>query len=285
MEKGLSENTCFAYNQDIGKLLQFIKSESVDLQQIDMDIIDRFVADLYDLGISPSTRSRIVSGVKSFCRFLRLEGYIDRDPAALIEKPHAARRLPQVLSVEEIDAMIGAIACDYPQHQRDRAIIEVLYGCGLRVSELTSLKLSDLYLDEGYIVVTGKGSKQRMVPISEYTADALLSYLNGERCKVKIKPNATTTVFLNRRGGAMTRVRVFQIIKDLCLAAGINKTISPHTLRHSFATHLLEGGANLRAIQQMLGHDSIATTEIYLHMDTSRLRSEILAHHPRNMAR
>lgn len=284
MEKGLSENTCEAYASDIDKLLRFLDSQSVALADVDMDMIDRFVADLYDLGISAATRSRIVSGIKSFCGFLRMEGFIDNDPSALIEKPRAGRKLPQVLSVDEIDGMIQSIDPESPQATRDRAIIEVLYGCGLRVSELTTLSLSDLYLDEGYVVVTGKGSKQRMVPMSDYTVDALTDYLNGERASMKIKPGAETTVFLNRRGGAMTRMRVFQIVRDLCAMAGVNKVISPHTLRHSFATHLLEGGANLRAIQQMLGHDSISTTEIYLHMDTSRLRDEILAHHPRNIS-
>jgi integrase/recombinase XerD len=190
-----------------------------------------------------------------------------------------------VLSVEEIDSMIAGIDPASGRTVRDRAIIEMLYGCGLRVSELTTLGLSDLYMDERYVVVTGKGSKQRMVPMSGYTVEVLHEYIYGERSRLDIKPEAASIVFLNRRGRGMTRVRVFQIIKDLCAAAGINKPISPHTLRHSFATHLLEGGANLRAIQQMLGHDSISTTEIYLHMDTSRLREEILAHHPRNMRR
>lgn len=214
-----------------------------------------------------------------------MEGYIDQDPAALLEKPKAGRHLPQVLSVEEIDSMIAGIDPASGRTVRDRAIIEMLYGCGLRVSELTTLGLSDLYMDERYVVVTGKGSKQRMVPMSGYTVEVLHEYIYGERSRLDIKPEAASIVFLNRRGRGMTRVRVFQIIKDLCAAAGINKPISPHTLRHSFATHLLEGGANLRAIQQMLGHDSISTTEIYLHMDTSRLREEILAHHPRNMRR
>lgn len=285
MEKGLSANTCEAYADDIGKLLKYLQAESKTLGSLDAATLDSFVADLYDLGISPATRSRIVSGIKSFCRFLRMEGYIDQDPAALLEKPKAGRHLPQVLSVEEIDSMIAGIDPASGRTVRDRAIIEMLYGCGLRVSELTTLGLSDLYMDERYVVVTGKGSKQRMVPMSGYTVEVLHEYIYGERSRLDIKPEAASIVFLNRRGRGMTRVRVFQIIKDLCAAAGINKPISPHTLRHSFATHLLDGGANLRAIQQMLGHDSISTTEIYLHMDTSRLREEILAHHPRNMRR
>lgn len=285
MEKGLSENTCEAYASDIDKLLRYLESEGIEPAAMEADTLDNFIAGLYDLGISPSTRSRIVSGIKSFCRFLRMEGYIDNDPAALIAKPRVGRKLPQVLSVDEIDAMIGAIDPESPQAVRDRAIVETLYGCGLRVSELTTLGLADLYLDEGFVVITGKGNKQRMVPMSDYTVDALRSYIGGERMQNKIKPEAAATVFLNRRGGTMTRMRVFQIIRELCLNAGINKVISPHTLRHSFATHLLEGGANLRAIQQMLGHDSISTTEIYLHMDTSRLRQEILEHHPRNLSR
>lgn len=283
MEKGLSANTCEAYADDIGKLLKYLGTESKPLSGLDAATLDAFVADLYDMGISTATRSRIVSGIKSFCRFLRMEGYMEQDPAALLEKPKAGRYLPQVLSVEEIDSMVAAIDPASGRTVRDRAIIEMLYGCGLRVSELTTLLLSDLYMDERYVVVTGKGSKQRMVPMSDYTVDVLREYICGERSRLDIKPEAVSTVFLNRRGRGMTRVRVFQIVKDLCGAAGITKSISPHTLRHSFATHLLEGGANLRAIQQMLGHDSISTTEIYLHMDTSRLREEILTHHPRNM--
>lgn len=285
VEKGLSENTCAAYASDIDKLLRFLQSEGVKPGAMTPDILENFIAGLFDLGISVATRSRIVSGIKSFCHFLRMEGYAATDASALIRKPKVGRKLPQILSVDEIDAMVAAIDPESPQAGRDRAIIETLYGCGLRVSELISLSLADLYLDEGFVVVTGKGSKQRMVPVSAYTAGVLTAYIGGERAQGKIKPEAATTVFLNCRGGSMTRMRVFQIVRDLCQKAGVKKYISPHTLRHSFATHLLEGGANLRAIQQMLGHDSISTTEIYLHMDTSRLRQEILEHHPRNMSR
>lgn len=285
VEKGLSENTCAAYASDIDKLLRFIQSEGVKPGAMTPDILENFIAGLFDLGISVATRSRIVSGIKSFCHFLRMEGYAATDASALIRKPKVGRKLPQILLVDEIDAMVAAIDPESPQAGRDRAIIETLYGCGLRVSELISLSLADLYLDEGFVVVTGKGSKQRMVPVSAYTVEVLTAYIGGERAQGKIKTEAATTVFLNCRGGSMTRMRVFQIVRDLCRKAGVKKDISPHTLRHSFATHLLEGGANLRAIQQMLGHDSISTTEIYLHMDTSRLRQEILEHHPRNMSR
>lgn len=282
MEKGLSDNTAEAYRRDIDKLLLFLSVESIQLSQVTLDDLEAFVASLYDTDVAVATRSRIVSGVKTFFKFLRLEGYIDENPAIMLEKPAVGRHLPQVLTVDEIDAMIAAIDTNSPEAQRDRAIIETLYGCGLRVSELTNMTLNHVFLDDRYMIVEGKGDKQRLVPMNDVTADEISSYMNGYRRGLNIKPGHEIYLFLNRRGARLTRMRIFQIIRHLAEMAGIDKEISPHTLRHTFATHLLEGGANLRAIQMMLGHDSIATTEIYLHMDRSLLRAEILAHHPRN---
>ncbi len=282
LEKGLSDNTMTAYRADIGKLLRFLADKGMTLRDTGADTLHEFLAALHDIGIAPPTQARILSGLKSFFRFLKIEGYIADNPTLLLDAPHTARRLPDVLTVDEIDRMIGCIDLSAPEGQRNKAIIETIYGCGLRVSELVNLSLSDLYLDEQYVIVEGKGSKQRMVPISETAITEIRRYM-PQRAALDIKPGEEGIVFLNRRGHRLTRVMVFYIIKRLCGLAGIKKSISPHTLRHSFATHLLEGGANLRAIQQMLGHESIATTEIYLHLDRSTLRREILLHHPRNM--
>ncbi len=284
LEKGLSDNTMTAYRADIGKLLRFLADKGMTLRDTGADTLHEFLAALHDIGIAPPTQARILSGLKSFFRFLKIEGYIADNPTLLLDAPHTARRLPDVLTVDEIDRMIGCIDLSAPEGQRNKAIIETIYGCGLRVSELVNLSLSDLYLDEQYVIVEGKGSKQRMVPISETAITEIRRYM-PQRAALDIKPGEEGIVFLNRRGHRLTRVMVFYIIKRLCGLAGIKKSISPHTLRHSFATHLLEGGANLRAIQQMLGHESIATTEIYLHLDHSTLRREILLHHPRNMGR
>ena len=217
-----------------------------------------------------------------FFKYLRTEGYIERNPAKLIETPQLGRHLPEVLTVDEIDAMIEAVDMSKPEGQRNRAIIETLYSCGLRVSELVNLRLSNVYAEEGYIVVIGKGDKQRLVPISDTALDEIAKYVEYTRSYLTIKHGDEDILFLNRRGGRLTRVMIFYIIKELCELAGIKKMVSPHTLRHSFATHLLEGGANLRAIQNMLGHESITTTEIYVHIDRSFLREEILLYHPRN---
>jgi integrase/recombinase XerD len=223
-----------------------------------------------------------VSGLKSFFKYLRMERIVDENPTILLESPRIGRHLPEVLSVDEIDNMIAAIDLSTPEGNRNRAIIETMYGCGLRVSELCNLQINDINFENRFIIVTGKGSKQRMVPMSDIAAQLVDSYINNERAAVPVKPGEEGIVFLNRRGRRLSRVMIFYIIRDLAALAGIKKDVSPHTLRHSFATHLLEGGANLRAIQQMLGHESIATTEIYLHMDNTRLREEILLHHPRN---
>lgn len=222
-----------------------------------------------------------MSGLKSFYTFLRLEEYIDNNPMELIEGPKLGRKLPEILTVEEIDALINSFDMSLPESQRNRAIIETLYDCGLRVSELVGLRISQIHADDEYIIVEGKGSKQRLVPISQSALHEIQLYLK-ERCHLTPKRGDEDILFLNRRGGRLSRVMIFYIIKERCEACGIEKNISPHTLRHSFATHLLEGGANLRAIQQMLGHESITTTEIYVHLDNALLRSEILTHHPRN---
>lgn len=281
LERGLSDNTREAYVRDVGKLVRYLETEKVTLREVTTDTLRAFAADLFDLGISPRTQARIVSGIKSFFRFLKLEGYLDSNPALLLESPALRRHLPEVLRVDEIDAMIGAIDMEKAEGQRNRAIMETLYGCGLRVSELINLEISKLYFDEQFIMVHGKGDKERIVPISPQAIREIKDYL-PDRTLLPVKRGEENILFLNRRGHRLTRVMIFYIIKQLAEAAGIRKEVSPHTLRHSFATHLLEGGANLRAIQQMLGHEDISTTEIYLHIDRSMLRAEILAHHPRN---
>lgn len=282
LEKGLSDNTVVSYRADIDKLLRFLADKKMMLRDTDAATLHEFLATLHDLGIAPASQARIISGLKSFFRYLKTEDYITDNPALLIDAPHTGRHLPEVLSVEEIDRMIACIDLSTPEGQRNRAIMETLYSCGLRVSELVNLSLSNLFLEEQYAIVRGKGSKERMVPISDTAIEEIKLYMK-QRAQMDIKPGEESILFLNRRGRRLTRVMVFYIIKRLCELAGIRKDISPHTLRHSFATHLLEGGANLRAIQQMLGHESIATTEIYLHLDRSMLRQEILLHHPRNI--
>ncbi|MCM1292497.1 MAG: site-specific tyrosine recombinase XerD [Bacteroides sp.] len=281
VERGLSANTSEAYLSDVEKLLDYLVAEATPLRDVDLDTLHNFVADLFDLGISARSQARIIAGIHAFFHYLRLEGFIDTDCSTLLETPRIGRKLPEVLSIEEIDAMIAAIDMSSAEGQRNRAIIETLYGCGLRVSELINLEISKVYFDEQYVLVSGKGNKQRIVPMSDVAVNEIKAYLE-QRADLDIKPGEDHILFLNRRGHRLTRVMIFYIIRQLAEAAGIRKTISPHTLRHSFATHLLEGGANLRAIQQMLGHESIATTEIYIHIDRSRLRDEIMRCHPRN---
>ena len=281
LERGMSDNTVEAYTDDVGKLLSYLADSGIALRSVDLDTLRLFAGALHDLGIAARSQKRILSGVRSFFHYLVMENYLERDPSVLLEMPPFGRKLPEVLSVAEIDAMEAAIDPASQQAARNRAIIETLYSCGLRVSELVGLELSRLYPEKGYVIVEGKGSNERLVPISPVALDAINDYLKGERAALAIKPGAENTVFLNRRGAPLTRVMVFYIIRRLAETAGIRRKISPHTLRHSFATHLLEGGANLRAIQQMLGHESIATTEIYLHVDSTALREQILRCHPR----
>ncbi|MBD5208017.1 MAG: tyrosine recombinase [Bacteroidales bacterium] len=279
LERGLSPHTLYNYTVDTTHLIDFARQEGIALNEFHEDDLHRMLALLHDLGLQARSQARLISGIRAFFRFMRMEGYISSDPTALIEFPYLGRSLPDVLSVEEIDSMIAAIPPDKAEALRNETIIETLYGSGLRVSELTGLRLSRLYLEEGYMRIEGKGRKQRLVPLSPRSLELIPLYLE-QRIQGPIKPGNEDILFLNRRGAAMSRVMVFYVVRDLAAAAGITKTVSPHTLRHSFATHLLEGGANLRAIQEMLGHESIATTEIYVHLDRSRLRSELLAHHP-----
>lgn len=283
LERGLSNNTREGYLNDVKKLLNYLNENNLSLKDVSLDHLHNFIATLHDLGISSRSQARIISGIKSFFRFLKLENHIDTNPTLLLESPRVGRKLPEVLSIEEIDEMISCIDLSTNEGQRNRAIIETLYSCGLRVSELINLEINKIFLEEEYIVIKGKGNKERIVPISPTAIHEIKLYLNDRR-HLDIKPGEENILFLNRRGRRLTRVMIFYIIKQLAELADIRKEISPHTLRHSFATHLLEGGANLRAIQQMLGHESISTTEIYIHIDRTRLREEILSFHPRNKA-
>lgn len=282
LEKALSANTLDAYLTDLDKLLRFLEAENIDMLSVTLDDLQRFAAGLHDIGIHPRSQARIMSGIKSFFHFLIMADYREDDPSELLEGPKIGFKLPEVLTVEEIDTIIATVDMSKKEGQRNRAILETLYSCGLRVSELCNLKLSELYFNEGFIKVEGKGSKQRLVPISP-RAIKEIKYWLLDRNVGKIKKGFEDYVFLARWGNSISRIMVFHLIKELAEKAGITKNISPHTFRHSFATHLLEGGANLRAIQCMLGHESIATTEIYTHIDRNMLRSEIIEHHPRNI--
>ena len=282
LEKGYSANTLDAYMRDVDKLYRYLAVEQVDVLDVKLEDLEHFAAFISDLDIGPRSLARILSGVRQFYRFLVIDGYLEVDPTELLESPKQPDHLPEVLSTAEVDLLEQAIDLSKWEGHRNRAIIEVLFSCGLRVSELTNLKLSNLYIEEQYIRVMGKGSKERLVPISPRALDEL-NYWFADRNVMKIKPGEEDYVFLNRRGQHLTRTMILIMIKRYAVEAGIKKTISPHTLRHSFATSLLEGGADLRAIQAMLGHESIGTTEIYTHIDTSTLRQEILEHHPRNI--
>lgn len=281
LEKSLSENTVMAYTSDLDKLIQYLKEENINIMDVSLDDLENFAAGLRDIGIHPRSQARILSGIRSFFHFLLIEDYIQQDPSELLESPQIGKHLPDILSVEEIDNLINAIDRSTKEGQRNCAILETLYSCGLRVSELCNLRISDLYLDEGFIKVEGKGSKQRLVPISPKAIKEIKNYFLT-RSDGLIKPEFEDYVFISRFGKNISRIMVFHIIKELADKIGLKKSISPHTFRHSFATHLLEGGANLRAIQSMLGHESIGTTEIYTHIDRVRLRDEIINHHPRN---
>ena len=282
LEKSLSKNTQDAYMTDLSKLLNFLQAENTGVLDVCLNDLERFSAGLHDIGIHPRSQARIISGIKSFFHFLIMADYIEADPSELLEGPKIGFKIPEVLTVEEIDTIISAIDLSKNEGQRNRAMLETLYSCGLRVSELTNLKLSDLYFDEGFIKVEGKGSKLRLVPISPRAIKEIQLYFI-DRNRGKIKKEYEDFVFLARWGKNISRIMVFHLIKELAQISGITKNISPHTFRHSFATHLLKGGANLRAIQCMLGHESIATTEIYTHIDRNMLRSEIIEHHPRNI--
>lgn len=280
LEKSLSPNSVSAYLNDLQKLLDYL-GDSKELISLTPADLESFFCQLRDLGIGARSQARILSGIRSFYKFLIIEDYIQNDPTELIDSPRLGKHLPEVLSLKEIDAIINGIDLSVKEGQRNKAMLETLYSCGLRVSELVQLKLSNCYFREEYIMVEGKGSKQRLVPISGRAIHEIQLWLL-DRNEMTVKKGSEDYVFLNRSGAGLTRFMIFRIIKEQAALAGIQKVISPHTFRHSFATHLLEGGANLRVIQQMLGHESIQTTEIYTHMDKTYLREQILTFHPRN---
>lgn len=280
LELNLTGNSVEAYLTDATKLIDYTEDENLTWQQLDYPVLQQFVARLYDVGISARSVARIISGVRSFFRFLLVEGYIESDPSELLEAPKIGVHLPEVLTVEEIDAILDAVDMDSPEGARNASMIELLYSCGLRVSELTSLRLSDIFPDDGYLRVYGKGRKERLVPMSQSAIRAIEIYLATRT--VEPKKGEEVYLFLSKRGKAISRITVFTIVKALAEKADIQKSISPHTFRHSFATHLLEGGAHLEAIRLMLGHADISTTSIYTHIDRSHLREQILKYHPRN---
>jgi len=282
LEKKLSDNSITAYLNDVQKLYQFTKSSEnpIELKQVDSNIIKAFIYQISEI-IAPATQARLISGLRLFFNYLILENIFSSNPMDLLESPKISRKLPDILNLEEIDQMISAIDLTMPEGERNSAIIETLYGCGLRVSELTNLHISDLFFNESYIKVTGKGDKQRFVPISDYTQKRINIYKDTVRNHQEIHPDFEDILFLNRRGKQLSREMIFHIIKNTVKKAGIQKNISPHSLRHSFATHLLENGADLRAIQLLLGHESITTTEIYLHLDRKKLRESLIKFHPR----
>ncbi len=282
IERGLAENSIFAYQQDVVKLKDFCESYQLSPIHIQTGHLKQFIAALFDLGLSARSQARIISGWKQFFDFLILEDLRNDDPSEGLELPKIGRKLPEVLTIEEIDRIIAQIDLGTAEGQRNKAIIETLYSCGLRVSELVNLRFEDCFFEEGFVRVIGKGNKERLVPVSPSVIAEVGSYVATDRPLVPIKKGQEAYVFLNRRGAQLTRVMIFTIIKNLATLADIQKNISPHTFRHSFATHLIEGGANLRAIQDMLGHESITTTEIYTHLDQRFLREAILSFHPRN---
>lgn len=281
LEKGLSENSIKAYLLDLQRLQEYMDRHGIDIVQAHFDDLQAFIFETFKEISSVRTQARLIAGIHSFYRFLLYHHYIEQDPSELLETPKKEMHLPEVLSLEEIDRMIAQIDMSKNESHRNRAIIEMLYGSGLRVSELVNLRLSDIYTKEGYMRITGKGNKQRLVPISPL-AIQWLNYWMEDRNKLDIQPQSVDIAFLNRRGGQLTRAMIFTIIKTLARDAEIQKRISPHTLRHSFATHLLQNGADLRIIQQLLGHESITTTEIYTHVDIHDLRDAVLKYHPEN---
>lgn len=288
LEMGLSEHTIEAYLRDLDKLVQFLAlSEPVKgPAEVERQDLRDFLRYLNELGLAPRSQARLLSAIKSFYRYLIMEELVENNPVETIDAPKLGRKIPEVLSFEEIQAMLAAIDLSTPHGQRNRAMLETLYACGLRVSELVGMKINNIYLDLGYVRVSGKGNKERIIPIGEEAAKHIRFYLEGVRRHLKtIDPEHRQYLFLNRRGKQLTRVYVFMVVKELAKAAGIEKTVSPHTFRHSFATHLIEGGANLKAVQDMLGHESIITTEIYTHLDTEYLRDTILTYHPSNQTK
>ncbi len=284
LEKSLSQNSIAAYINDVNKLVDFLErnDKKVAPEKVKLQHLKDFLEWLNERGVSPRTQARTISGIKSFYKYLLIEGKITSDPTALLESPRIGRKLPDILSMEEIDSLIEAVDLDKPEGQRNKAMLETLYSCGLRVSELVNLKLTNLFFDQGYVKIKGKAEKERLVPVSNRAVDEINKYLNGYRKSLRIHKDSENILFLNRRGKKLSRVMVFTIIKNLSEKVGIDKKISPHTFRHSFATHLINGGADLRAVQEMLGHESILTTEIYTHLDRDYLKNTIHQFHPRS---
>jgi integrase/recombinase XerD len=284
LEKSLSQNSVAAYINDINKLVDFLETtqKRVTPERVKLQHLKSFVEWLNERGVSPRTQARTISGIKSFYKYLLIEGKISSDPTALLESPKIGRKLPDILSMEEIDTLIDAIDLEKPEGQRNKAMLETLYSCGLRVSELVNLKLTNLFFDQGFIKIEGKADKERLVPVSNRAIEEINKYMNGYRKKLKIHKESENILFLNRRGKKLSRVMIFTIIKNLSQKINLNKKISPHTFRHSFATHLINGGADLRAVQEMLGHESILTTEIYTHIDRDYLKDTIHQYHPRS---
>ena len=283
IERGLAENSILAYQRDVFNLMDFAIKQQIEVEVIRVVHLKAFLTSIHELGIGARSQARMISGIKQFFLFLILEDVIKNDPSELLEMPKIGKKLPEVLEIEEIDALIAAIDLSKNEGHRNRAMLETLYSCGLRVSELVNLRFSDLFFEEGFIRVIGKGNKERLVPVSPSVEKEIGIYNDFIRRHQHIQPGNENVVFLNRRGAKLTRVMIFTIIKNLANEIGLQKNISPHTFRHSFATHLLEGGANLRAIQEMLGHESITTTEIYTHLDQRFIREAIISFHPRNM--
>ncbi len=284
LERSLSPNSVEAYIHDISTFVNYLDINGIDINpgHVELRHLQEFVREVVELGLSASTQSRMISGIKSFFKYLLLEEAIIGNPSELLETPRTAKKLPDTLSIEEIDEIIGAIDMSKETGERNRAILETLYGCGLRVSELVELKISDIFFNDGFIKVTGKGNKERLVPFGSVARKHIVLYMDHARNHLEIRKGHEDFLFLNRRGSKMSRVMIFYIIRELAEKAGIRKQISPHTFRHSFATHLVEGGADLRAVQEMLGHASITTTEIYTHLDRNFLRSNIIDYHPRS---
>ena len=284
IEKALSQNSIAAYVNDINKLQSFLDEKFKQLrpERVRLNHLKDFVEYINDRGVSPRTQARTISGIKSFFKYLLMEGKINSDPTTLLESPKIGRKLPDVLTMDEIDLIIDGVDLVKPEGQRNKAMLETLYSCGLRVSELVNLKVTNLFFDQGFVKVEGKGEKERLVPVSSKAIEEITKYLRGYRKALKISPESENVLFLNRRGKKLSRVMIFTIIKNLAEKVGLNKKISPHTFRHSFATHLISGGADLRAVQEMLGHESILTTEIYTHLDRDYLKNTITHFHPRS---
>jgi len=284
LEKSLSQNSIAAYINDINKLIDFLSKSKKKLtpEKVRLQHLKQFVEWLNEKGVSPRTQARTISGIKSFYKYLLIDGAVISDPTALLESPKVGRKLPDILSMEEIDQLIDAVNLEKPEGQRNKAMLETLYSCGLRVSELVNLKMTNLFFDQGFIKIEGKADKERLVPVSSRAVEEIEKYREGYRKNLKIQNDSENILFLNRRGKKLSRVMVFTIIKNLAEKISLNKKISPHTFRHSFATHLINGGADLRAVQEMLGHESILTTEIYTHLDRDYLKNTIHQFHPRS---